>query len=261
MEQAIGYVDSNYLQAAAELLAPVKERSYAVMNIRPGQHVLDVGCGSGIDTLILAQQVGDRGRVVGVDYDAAMVGAANRRAAEAGVGDRVTHRQADATALPFEEATFDAVRSERLFQHLHNPTAALAEMVRVTKPGGHVVVADTDWGTLSTDTIETETERVLARIEAERTLNNGYAGRQLYRLFKLQGLSDVFIEPFPILVTSYPVARLLSRLDLNEAEALKLGLLDERQLELWRHEQEAAGNAGLFFLSITIMLASGRKVE
>jgi len=261
MEQAIGYVDSHYLQAAAELLAPVKERSYAVMNIRPGQHVLDVGCGPGIDTLILARQVGDRGRVVGVDYDAAMVGAANRRAAEAGVGDWATHRQADATALPFEEATFDAVRSERLFQHLHNPTAALAEMVRVTKLGGHVVVADTDWGTLSTDTSETETERVLARIEAEHTLNNGYSGRQLYRLFKLQGLSDVFIEPFPILVTSYPFARLLGRLDLNEAEALKLGLLDERQLELWRHAQEAAENAGLFFLSITIMLASGRKVE
>jgi hypothetical protein len=59
-------------------------------------------------------------------------------------------------------------------------------MARVTKPGGWVVVWDADWGTLSINTPEVELERRLVRVHAERELNNGYAGRQLYELFKRQ---------------------------------------------------------------------------
>jgi ubiquinone/menaquinone biosynthesis C-methylase UbiE len=73
--------------------------------------------------------VGPTGLVIGADHDPEMVGEADRRAATAGVADRVEHRVGDALALP-----------------LPDPGRALAEMVRVTRAGGRIVGFDTDWG-------------------------------------------------------------------------------------------------------------------
>ena len=99
-------------------------------------------------------------------------------------------------SLPFETDYFDSCRSERLFQHLSNPAQALSEMTRVTKSGGWVVVLDTDWGSLSTDSDETDIERRQARFLAESSLHNGYSGRKLYRLFKQQNLVDISLRCF-----------------------------------------------------------------
>ena len=203
MEQQRGYVDPEYLRMAAELTDQVKTRSYENMRARLGQRVLDVGCGTGIDTAALVRLVGDKGHVVGVDHDAEMVGEADRRASEAGVGTWVTHKVCDAEALPFASGEFDSCRSERVFQHLPHAERVLSEMIRVLKPGGWVVVVDTDWGTFSTDTPETDIERRLARVKSESTTNNGYAGRQLRRLFIQQGLTDISVELFPLCVTDY----------------------------------------------------------
>ena len=203
MSQPRGYVDTQYLQMTAALLDRVKQRSYALMQIRPGQSVLDVGCGPGTDTIPLARLVGLSGKVSGVDADAAMVAEASRRAKAAGLSACVQHRVGNAMAVSFADGTFDACRSERLFQHIDSPAKVLAEMARVTKNGGWIVVADTDWGTLSIDSAEVEIERRLIRVLAEQSLQNGYAGRQLLRLFQQQQLRDISIEMIPVHITDY----------------------------------------------------------
>ena len=259
MSQPKGYVDSEYLQAAARLLHQAKQRSYVFMQIQSGYQVLDVGCGPGTDTIALGQIVGSTGQVSGVDYDAAMVAEANQRAENSGVSAWVKHQQADATALPWEANEFDACRSERLFQHLFNPEQALAEMARVTKPGGWVVVLDTDWGSLSTDTEETDIERRLARVLAERCLHNGYSGRQLCRFFKRRNLEDITIEMFPTFVTSYALARQMATLDKIEKEALAAGIITEQELERWHISLERADTEGVFFGGVSMVLVGGRK--
>lgn len=145
----------------------------------------------------LAVIVGKTGRVVGIDFDPAMIAEAKQRATEADVADWVQHSQADVLALPFGENVFDASRSERVFQHLVNPVGALAEMFRVTKPSGWIVVMESDRGTLSFDTDEIDVERRLVRFFAEQFIQNGYMGRQLYRYFKRQQLVDVTVEVYP----------------------------------------------------------------
>jgi ubiquinone/menaquinone biosynthesis C-methylase UbiE len=259
MTQSKGYVDTHYLQAAAALLGQIKRRSYELMHIQPGQHVLDVGCGPGTDTISLASTVGPTGQVTGVDYDARMVVEAQARAEQAGVGAWVRHEQADASSLPFATGSFDACRSERLFQHLEQPAQALAEMLRVIKRGCWVVVADTDWGTFSIDTPEVAVERRLADVLAQRVLQNGYAGRQLFRLFRQQGIEDISIEIVPAYVTRYELARQLGRLDIAEPEALQAGIITQEELRRWRSSLERADADGTFFASASVVLVAGRK--
>src|SRR5688572_23038362 len=98
----VGYVDSEYLRVVGNLLQSLKEATYAQMQIAKGHKVLDVGCGSGTDTIPLAHLVGATGEVVGVDYDEAMIAEAVKRANEANVSEWAQHKLADATALPFE---------------------------------------------------------------------------------------------------------------------------------------------------------------
>jgi ubiquinone/menaquinone biosynthesis C-methylase UbiE len=259
MSPAKGYVDPSYLQATAVILQRAKQRTSALMQIQAGHAVLDVGCGPGTDTIALAQLTGSSGRVVGVDHDAAMIAEAERRATQANVSAWVRHQEADATQLPFAADTFDAVRSERLFQHLRDPEQALVEMVRVTRTGGWVVVLDTDWGTVSIDTAEVDIERRLARVAAERCLYNGYSGRQLYRLFKRQALADLTLETFAYPLLDYALARQIGGLDAVEREALSAGIVTADELQQWRASLERAAAEGVFFGSGSLVLVAGRK--
>ena len=261
MNQQKGYVDTQYLDRTADLLRQYKQRSYACMGVLTGQQVLDVGCGPGTDTLPLAQLVGATGRVVGIDADAAMIAEAKQRAHQAGVDGWVTHQQGDATALPFATDSFAACRSERVFQHLLQPARALAEMVRVTKPGGWVVVFDADWGSLSIDTDEVDIERRLARVRAERCIHNGYAGRRLYRLFTEQGLTHLQIEVQPVYLTDYRIARHALIFDITEREALHAGVITQEELDRWQASLEAAAAAARFFCSVAGVLIAGRTAK
>jgi ubiquinone/menaquinone biosynthesis C-methylase UbiE len=254
-----GYVDTTYLHTAAEQLNAVKQLTYERMRVQPGQKVLDVGCGPGTDTIPLAQWVGSSGQVIGVDYDAEMIAEANQRALKAGVSANVTHKHADAIALPYDANYFDACRSERLFIHLLDPAKALSEMTRVTKPGGWIVVFDSDLGNISVDASEIETERRLARVFAEHMVNNGYSGRQLYRLFKQQGLADVSAQVCGFHVTDYALARQVWLLDRVERKALALGVVTVQELDQLRADWERANADGVYFGNGSFILASGYK--
>jgi ubiquinone/menaquinone biosynthesis C-methylase UbiE len=261
LNQPGDFIDSQYLDSMAELIKENKQRTYAWMHIQPGHSVLDVGCGPGIDTIALARLVGPTGHVVGVDIDAAMVAEANRRAEKMGCRTWCSHQAGDAFALSLETGTFDSCRSERLFQHLYNPAGVLVEMARITKPGGWVVILDADHSTWSIDTPEVDIERHLIRILAERMVINGYAGRQLYGLFKRQQFIEINIEIRPLYLTNYAQFRYGTQMDIIEREALSAGLVTEEELNLWQQNLEEAENTGTFFAHAAAVLVAGRKAE
>lgn len=254
-----GYVDTTYLDTVQKLLNNFKRLTYEQMRVQPGQKVLDVGCGPGTDTIPLAQWVGTSGQVIGVDYDADMIAEAEKRALEAEVSGWVIHKHADAIALPFESDYFDACRCERSFQHLHDPVKALSEMARVTKSGGWIVALDSDWGSLSIDTSEIETERRYVRFFTEHMANNGYSGRQLYRLFKQQGLVDVSAQMCGVPFTDYAFARQMMIMDRGEREAMASGVVTAQDLDRLHTCWEQANADGDFFASVSMILVSGRK--
>ncbi|MGZ8164578.1 MAG: methyltransferase domain-containing protein [Methylobacter sp.] len=258
MSQPKGYVDPEFLRIIGNQLNHIKQRSYSLMQIQPSHKVLDLGCGPGTDTIPLAPLVGENGQVIGADYDEAMVAEAEQRAEQAGV-TWVRHKRVEAMSLPFETDYFDSCRSERLFQHLPKPDQALSEMARVTKSGGWVVVLDTDWGSLSTDSDETDIERRLTRFLAESFLHNGYSGRKLYRLFKQQNLADISFEVFPVATPNYALARHGTQAEKIEQEALKAGVITSQELHRWQLGLEQADSEGVYFSSVNVMMLAGHK--
>ncbi len=109
--------------------------------LRPGEHVVDVGCGAGIDSLIAASMVGPGGRVIGVDMTPAMLAKAEHSALEVGL-EQVTFRQGYAEALPIPENWADVIISNGVLNLFPDKSAALREMARVLKPDGRLQIGD-----------------------------------------------------------------------------------------------------------------------
>jgi SAM-dependent methyltransferase len=113
--------------------------------LKPGDRVLDVGSGPGHQAFEMSSVVGDIGHITGVDAADSAIEIARRRCVAL---PNVRFQHGDAADLPFDEATFDAVMSSQVFEYLDDVGRALAEMFRVLKPGGRVLVHDTDWGAM-----------------------------------------------------------------------------------------------------------------
>ncbi len=121
------------------------------------------------------------------------------------------------------------------------------------------MVLDTDWGSTSTDTSEIDLERRLTRFYTEHMFNNGYAGRQLYRLFKTHGLQEVAYEVFPIVITSYSIQRQVVGMNQLEYEARAQGVVTEDELIRILENYEQADADGVFFCYGIQILMAGRK--
>jgi SAM-dependent methyltransferase len=110
-------------------------------HLRAAEVVLDVGCGAGIDTLLAARQVGAEGRVLALDMTAAMLARTRRHATQARLTNVETH-EGLMEALPFAEASVDVVICNGMLNLSTRQSRALAEMLRVLRPGGRVCLAD-----------------------------------------------------------------------------------------------------------------------
>lgn len=109
--------------------------------IHQGDVVLDIGCGVGVDTLIAAMMVGPEGKVVGVDMTPEMLERAIKNLNETNLNN-VTFEPASAENLPFPDESFDVVISNGVFNLIPDKVKALAEVYRVLKPSGRMMIAD-----------------------------------------------------------------------------------------------------------------------
>ncbi|WP_405984330.1 methyltransferase domain-containing protein [Streptomyces sp. NBC_00872] len=119
--------------------------AYLLPELRPGQDVLDVGCGPGTITADLAALVAPTGTVTAVDASESVLDQARETAAAAGVA-QVRFAVADVHALDFPDDSFDIVHAHQVLQHVGDPVRALSEMRRVCRPGGVVAARDADYG-------------------------------------------------------------------------------------------------------------------
>jgi arsenite methyltransferase len=114
---------------------------FSLGELRPSERVVDVGSGAGIDSLIAAKMVGDRGRVVGVDMTPVMIEKARAAVAEAGL-ENVEFHQSYAEELPVPDGWADVVISNGVLNLMPDKAAVLEEMSRVLKPSGRLQIGD-----------------------------------------------------------------------------------------------------------------------
>ena len=255
------YVSADYLKKAADWLKQLKQMTYDRMQIEAGHHVLDVGCGPGMDTVPLADRVGPTGRVVGVDTDPNMLKEADRFAESHHVEKIVFHQQGDAQNLAFEDAAFDSVRAERLFQVLPaavDPHSVLKEMIRVTKPGGWVVLADTDWATASVDYPDYHLERRLMQFFTSTVRPNGLAGRQFLQWMHIHHLQSIDMAIFPMAMTQInqtPFGNWLAE------EAVAADIASDDEMREWINALTARSESGSLYVTANMVVVSGQKVK
>ncbi len=165
--------------------------AYLIPHLRPGQQVLDVGCGPGTITIDLARLVAP-GSVVGIDNEPAPLEPARADAQRQGVGN-VSFDVGDVYQLDYPDDTFDVVHAHQILQHLAEPVAALAEMRRVCKPGGYVAARDGDFATLTWYPPETRLDRWLDLYQRVARSNRAEpdAGRRLLSWARAAGFGEI----------------------------------------------------------------------
>ena len=168
----------------------VRARSFSRMQIQPGACVLDIGCGIGTAVCEMADLIGQEGRSCGLDISEAMIAEANARAQGR---DNVGFSTGNAYSLSYADAIFDAVRMERVLLYLRDREKALAEMIRVTKPGGHVVVPDVDFDCTAISGKDRALTRKMTSLVAESCIHPT-SGRELPALLRAAGLEDVVVD-------------------------------------------------------------------
>ena len=242
-------------ERARDLAARLERRAKAVdevaardaylglLDITAGEHVLDVGCGSGAVTRAIATRVGSRGFVIGLDPSPELLAVARELAREAGLGDRAEFREGDALSLPFPDRSFDVVLCVTVLSHVPSGEAAIPELVRVLRPGGRLGVFDLDTDmTAFTHPDRALTRRIVAAA-SDATAVDGWLVRRLPSLFQRAGLGDVRVRGFFPLETDLQ-SFYASMADRCAEAAVKTGAITELEGRTWLdafREQGARG--------------------
>jgi len=225
-----------------------RELVRTALGTRPGDRVLDVGCGPGFYVTELLEVVGREGSVVGVDASADMLAVAAQRAAG---HDNVTFHQADATSLPVEDASFDRALCVQVLEYVRDVPAALSQMHRALRPGGRVLVWDVDWVTVSWHAIDRHlARRVLATWD--KHLTHPSLPRTLTAQLRNAGFGNVRMDAHAFATAELiPDAYGGSLMPLLEQYVAGQGGMSQEEAKAWADEQRELGDRGEFFFTVT----------
>jgi ubiquinone/menaquinone biosynthesis C-methylase UbiE len=239
------------------LIQQVKRRMLDVCPVAAGDRVLDMGCGLGHEVRRLAQQVGPQGRVVGIDANPAMITEARRRAA--GLDLPISFEVGDAHQVGLPDGSFDLCRTERVLRYVDRPEAVLAEMVRLTRPGGSVVAFDFDSDQTVVDAPDPALVRRIGEV-LDSAVPHPWIGRQLFRLFQRAGLRDVRVVPHALCFCGAAGFAVYQRLNQGTIDwAVQAGQVSDREAAAWWADLDRAAEMETFFSAVLGFIAAGRK--
>ncbi|HVL58473.1 MAG TPA: methyltransferase domain-containing protein [Burkholderiaceae bacterium] len=245
-----------HLDAFAKAFASMIDRGLDLLQLQAGSALLDVGCGHGAAVPRLAERIGSGGRIVGIDSSRAMIAEAQRRFDPARWP--VEFHCADAVRLPFGDAAFDATRCDRVLMFVRDPSRAVAEMLRVTRPDGRVVATEGDIGTHAIDSSDAQATCAVLETVADR-VPNGWSGRRLPALFRAAGLRDIAVDLHPYFSDS--LGEWSGRIGLEAAvsDAIRRERIEPQRAQRWLDELKARDSCGRFFACGTFVTVAGTR--
>lgn len=260
--------EARYLRQVVEqggdAVKSYKTFSYELLQLEPGQAVLDVGCGIGTDLLPLAGLVGEDGQVTGLDNNAERLRAAKEIIVR---HDNVRLIEGDAQHMPFPDRAFDRVRTDRVLLHISDLQQSLSEMWRVLKLDGVAVVCEPDWKSIAffpgspTAGDNDNTWSAIVQL-CQRRLAHALIGRQLLSLFRQNDKQAwigtqvharaYILRSWQVVDSILQVAQLAQALTQEEPTRAN-------EINSWLKRIEAAAQSGEFMACVTLYFAQARK--
>ena len=245
------------LRGQGEDQAAIRAAYLDLLEIAPGERVLDVGCGSGVVTRAVAHRVAPAGRVLGVDPSPVMLAAAQEIAERDGLAGQIEFQVGDARALPVEDAAFDVVLAITALSHTTDAERAIPELLRAARPGGRVGVFDIDpesW-------IMAHPDRALTRrigMAATDAITDGWLARRLPGVLEAAGLQDVRVRAFTP-VERDPAGYYASLAPMRAGQAIQMGAISDEERQRWLAALQAEQAANRFLSGITHLFIWGRR--
>lgn len=247
----VRYLDS---VSALDATAQYKRRTFALLEPRDGDELLEVGTGNGDDARALARLVAPSGLVTAVDVSRTMIEEATRRGT-----DGVRFALGDAHVLGYPDARFDGVRVDRTLQHVADPAVAIREMARVLRPGRRLVAAEPDWDSLLLSATDAQLTRRIVGHKTDRDHRNGTIGRRLPSLIVDAGLTPVATEATALYLNDLALAMPMAGLRESALSAARARAITHAEATEWLEDLERQDQRGAFVLAITLVTVAAVK--
>jgi ubiquinone/menaquinone biosynthesis C-methylase UbiE len=232
-----------------------RRRIIAALGLQADEAILDVGSGPGHQVFEISSAVGPGGRVQGIDPAESAIVISSQRCSDL---SNVHFVLGDVMQLPFEDDTFDAVMSSQVFEYLENVSDGLREIYRVLRPGGRVLIHDTDWGALLWRS--SDAPRMARVMKAwDRHLTDPCLPQTLGSKLRDAGFSNIKVDPIVQLETEFDpgsVSGVLMRFIVGYVESQGI---TASEASAWKADLEDLGAAGDYFFSSNEYIFVGTK--
>jgi ubiquinone/menaquinone biosynthesis C-methylase UbiE len=248
---------AKFLEDVADLpsVAEGFELQLQLLDINPGSHVLDVGCGIGLQALAMAKLAGPTGKVVGTDISTVMIDIAKNKTSDSEFP--LEFLTADAASQPFPEKSFDAVRTERVLMYVSDTQQTIREFKRLLKPGGRLVIFDFDWDGMLIAHKNKAFTRKIVRYTSD-SFPNGRIGADLYFQLRNAGFKNVGTKPSSYYGNDEILLNIMKRV---YEGILQTGITNkvftQAEIENWWKALDEDAKAGDFFMSFQGFIAYG----
>lgn len=226
------------------------------LNLRPDESVLSIGCGPGFETAVLAEDVGERGRIHGIDINEATLDSAEERCADL---PQVSFEYGDATDIPVPDERYDVAVAKQVYQFIPDVDTALDELRRVLKPGGRAAVMEKDFGAMVMHSSDRDRMRRAAEVYRDATLHP-HLGTRLVSALPEAGLPVEAIEPRPSMHTEID-AQVERGIEVQRKFMEADESFDQSEIEAWEQNLRNLNDDGEFLSCGTQFLYIVEKGE
>jgi RimJ/RimL family protein N-acetyltransferase/precorrin-6B methylase 2 len=235
------------------------QRCMDVLRPKSGETIIDAGCRAAGRSLLIGTYVLPDGHVMGFDINASAIEEAAASIADKGMEGIVSAQCSDIRTLPLPDNSADAWFCRETLEYLDHPSVALAEAVRVVRPGGRIVAMEADWDTLAYNANDKEAERRFVAVHSDCGGGgslDGRVGRKLLSLFRDAGLANVKLEAHTVWSDKYAPEECYLCYPLREGHVQR-GCITQEELDAFYADMKTQAEKGRYFHCYSYFICSG----